>query len=56
MLGFSFQNAVFVLAEGRSGLQWLLYGHLTVPYWIVALLVGLAVTTGMVYLLRRLAD
>lgn len=42
--------------EGRSGLEWLLYGHVTVPFWIVALLTGAAVTAGVVYMLRRIPD
>lgn len=37
-----------------SGLQWLLHGHFRVPFWPVALLVGLAITAGLVYLVRRL--
>jgi len=46
----------FALATRRSGLEWLLYGHVTVPFWIVALMAGLAVTAGLVHLLRRFAE
>ena len=42
-----------LLQTEPSGLEWLLYGHVTVPFWIVSLFVGAAVTAGVVYLLRR---
>ena len=45
-----------VLATERTGIARLLYGYVTVPFWVVSLLVGIAVTAGLVYLLRRLAD
>lgn len=43
-----------LLEANRSGLEWLLHGHVRVPFWPVALLVGLAITVGLVYLVRRL--
>ena len=42
-----------ILESGRSGLQWLLYGHVTVPFWLISLLVGLCITAALVYLTRR---
>ena len=45
-----------VAAGERGAIESLLYGQFTVPFWVVGLVVGLAVTAGLVYLLRRLAD
>lgn len=42
-----------VLATERTGIARVLYGYVTVPFWLVSLLVGVAVTVGLVYLLRR---
>lgn len=47
---------VVLATPDRAGLEWLLYGHVAVPYWLVAIVVGAAVTVGMVVLLRRLDE
>jgi len=45
-------HSQLVVAE-RSGLARVLQGYVTIPFWLVSLLVGIAVTAGLVYLLRR---
>ena len=44
-----------VAAEDPGGLRAVLYGQITVPFWVVSILVGTAFTAGLVYLMRRLA-
>ena len=43
---------MLMLQAPESGLQWLLYGQWTVPFWLVSLLVGAAVTAGLLYFVR----